>query len=44
VLDDPAEFAPLGRAAAAFVREHYDLDRCLDLFVRVCQDARSRAC
>jgi glycosyltransferase involved in cell wall biosynthesis len=39
VLDDPAEFAPLGRAAQATIEESYSLDVCVppleDFFERV---------
>jgi glycosyltransferase involved in cell wall biosynthesis len=39
VLDDPAEFAPLGRAARRTIEEHYSLEVCIpplkDFFERV---------
>lgn len=39
VLDDPAAFAPLGRAAAELVREKYSLDVSLPGFQKLCDDA-----
>ena len=39
VLDDPAAFAPLGRAGADLVREKYSLDVSLPKFLALCEDA-----
>ncbi|MGP0066759.1 MAG: hypothetical protein ACLQGP_24610 [Isosphaeraceae bacterium] len=46
VLDDPAEFAPLGRAACRTIEESYSLEVCIpplkDYFERVAVTAFAR--
>jgi len=39
VLDDPAAFAPLGRAGAELVRENYSLDVSYPRFLTLCEEA-----
>lgn len=39
VLDDPAQYAPLGRAGVELVREKYSLDVSLPRFLKLCDDA-----
>jgi glycosyltransferase involved in cell wall biosynthesis len=39
VLDDPAQYAPLGRAGAELVREKYSLDVSLPKFLKLCESA-----
>ena len=41
VLDDPAAFEHLGRNGTALVREKYALERCLDQFMALCDEARA---
>ena len=41
VLNDPAAFAPLGRAGTAMIREKFSLDASLPQFLKLCDDARS---
>jgi glycosyltransferase involved in cell wall biosynthesis len=44
VLDDPAQFAPLGRAARRTIEESYSLDTCIpplkDFYERVAAGSR----
>lgn len=39
VLDDPAAYAPLGRAGTELVREKYSLDVSLPKFLKLCEEA-----
>ena len=39
VLDNPAAFAPLGRAGVELVRQKYSLDVSLPGFLNLCEDA-----
>jgi hypothetical protein len=39
VLDDPAAYAPLGRAGAELVREKYSLDVSYPRFLKLCEEA-----
>ena len=41
VLNDPAKYAPLGRAGAAMIREKFSLDASLPRFLKLCDDARA---
>jgi glycosyltransferase involved in cell wall biosynthesis len=42
VLDDPAAFAPLGRAARETIEEKYSLEVCIPPLARFLEDAASR--